>query len=213
MPYITEINADGELNSALANFNTVCIANSVALGLAPGDLTEIASAATSFNTNLNTSTAAKATARSAVEAKDTQKGTSKGVIAKWAKVFRAKLTVTDALLGQLMLPPHKTPGTFAEPTTPTDLVATANGNGDIALKWNRAGNNQFTTFIIEYRTSASDPWVMLGTSTKRTFGWESAPGQYIAFRVSASRRGVISAASTPVVLWDTEQGQQLQIAA
>ncbi|MBV6457442.1 MAG: hypothetical protein HONBIEJF_00551 [Fimbriimonadaceae bacterium] len=213
MPYITEIVNDGELNTALANFNTVCIANAAALGLVPADLTEIAAAATGFNTNLNTATAAKATANSAVEAKDLQKATSRGVVAKWAKVFRAKTTVSDALLNQLMLPPHKTPGSFTAPTTPTDLVATANGDGVIALRWKRNGNIASTTFTVEYRMSASDPWVILGTTTKVSFGYESAPGQYIAFRVSASRRGVSSPASTPVVLWDTEQGQTLQLAA
>lgn len=213
MPYITEIVNDGELNTALANFNTVCIANAAALGLVPADLTEIAAAATGFNTNLNTATAAKATANSAVESKDIQKAASRSVVNKWAKVFRAKTTVSDALLNQLMLPPHKTPGSFTQPVTPTDLVATANGDGVISLKWNRAGNIQGTTFTVEYRLSASDPWAILGTTTKVSFGHESAPGQYIAFRVSATRRGVTSPASTPVVLWDTEQGQTLQLAA
>lgn len=213
MPYITEIVVDGELNTALANFNAVCIANAAALGLVPADLTEIAAAATGFNTNLNTATAAKATAKSAVESKDLQKAASRSVVNKWAKVFRAKTTVSDALLNQLMLPPHKTPGSFTEPTTPTDLVASANGDGVIALKWNRAGNIQSTTFTIEYRTSPSGGWAILGTTTKASFGWESAPGQYIAFRVSATRRGVTSPASTPVVLWDTETSQTLQLAA
>ncbi|MFN8138961.1 MAG: hypothetical protein U0R49_04095 [Fimbriimonadales bacterium] len=59
MPYITEIDADGELNTALANFNTVCIANAATLGLAPGDLTEIAAASTSFNTTFNAAASAK----------------------------------------------------------------------------------------------------------------------------------------------------------
>lgn len=213
MPYITEIVNDGDLNTALANFNTVCIANAAALGLVPADLTEIAAASTNFNTTLNTATAAKATANSAVESKDVQKATSRNVVNKWAKVFRAKTTVSDALLNQLMLPPHKTPGSFTQPTTPTDLVATANGDGVIALKWKRNGNIQGTTFTIEYRTSPSGGWAILGTSTKASFGWESTPGQYVAFRVSATRRGVTSPASTPVVLWDTEQGEMLQLAA
>ena len=42
MSYITDNLSDGQLNTALANFNTVCIANSVALGLSPADLTAIA---------------------------------------------------------------------------------------------------------------------------------------------------------------------------
>ncbi len=59
MSYITKIEADGDLNTALANFNTVCIANAATLGLAPGDLTEIAAASTAFTTSFNAVTSAK----------------------------------------------------------------------------------------------------------------------------------------------------------
>lgn len=37
----------------------------------------------------------------------------------------------------------------------------------------------------------------------------SAPGQYVAYRVSANRNNQTSPASTPVVLWDTEEAAQL----
>ncbi len=51
----------------------------------------------------------------------------------------AKVTVTDALLAQLLLPPHSTPGNGVAPTTPTNLVASANGDGATRTDEARAG--------------------------------------------------------------------------
>lgn len=213
MPYITEIDADGDLSTALANFNTVCIANTAALGLTPANLLEIAGASTTFTTDLNALVAAKATAKSAAALKDTQKKSSKATVSKYAKMFRANVAVTDALLAQLQLPAHKTPGTKTPPTTPTMLVANADGTGLVSLSWNRMGNIAGTVFLIEYRTSPTSDWAVVNTTTRVRFSVQATPGSYIAFRVSAQRNGQTSAASTPVVLWDSSAPQALQIAA
>ena len=122
MPYITEISADGDLNTALNNFNAVCVANAALLGLSPANLTEIAAASTAFTTTFNSATAAKAAAKNSIEAKDIQKKSSKAVISKWAKTFRANLAVPDNLLDSLMLPHHKTPGSKTPPAQPLDLA-------------------------------------------------------------------------------------------
>lgn len=213
--YITQINADGDLNVALANFNTVCIANATTLGLKTADLAEIAAAATGFNTNLNAWVASRSAANNAKDVKDTQKSTSKNVVSKWAKNFRANPAVPDALLSQLMLPPHKTPGSKTPPTTPLDLVANANGQGLVKLTWKRNGNTSGTTFIIETRNSASAPWAMLDGTTKTKYDYQASPGVYIAFRVSAKRGTLTSAPSVPVVLWESgsEAFSGLKVAA
>jgi YD repeat-containing protein len=215
MPWITEIVADGALNSALANFATVCEDNAGPLGLTGPQVAEIESAAANFSTELSAATAAKAAQKAAVAAKNTQKATSKGIVSKYAKIFRANASVSDELLAQLMLPPHSTPGSDSSPTTPLDLIATANGDGVTTLKWNRNGNIQGTTFRIEKRTSPSGAWTILGTTTRRTFVTMSTPGQYVAYRVTAARNDMTSAPSTPVVLWDTtgEGEASLSIAA
>lgn len=211
--FITEIEKDTELSLALAQFSARAAVNAVPLGLNPGNLTEISTAATGFATSLTTLTTAKAAATAAKEAKDAQKAASKAVVSKWAKVFRANVGVSDAILAELLLPPHSNPGSETTPTTPYDLTATANGNGDIQLRWNRAGNIQTTTFQIEFRTSAAAPWTILDSTTRRSYFTSWNPGQYVAFRVRAVRRGVGSSWSTPVILWDTEESAQLQLAA
>ena len=213
MPWITDIRADEPFDVALGTFNTNCIAYQDELGLSAPDLAEIAGAATAFHTNVTAVSDAKADLANSVTAKDTQKTASKNVVSKWAKTFRANANIPDAILAALLLPPHETPGSETTPTVPLELTATANGNGDILLKWNRNGNIQGTTFQIEYRNSPSAAWVLLDTTTKRTFNTSWNPGQYVAYRVRAVRRGVGSNWTAPEVLWDTEEGVQLSIAA
>lgn len=213
MPYITDITADGELNAAVQNFSTVCSANSAALGLTPANLLEISTAAASFGTNVNSATAAKATAKAVVEAKDLQKKTTRAVISKYGKTFRANAAVTDNLLEQLMLPHHKTPGTKSAPTIPTSVVASADGDGLVKLSWNRNGNVYGTQFLIESRNDPAANWTLIGGTTQAKFENQATPGSYVAYRVSAQRRSVTSAASTPVVLWDNSSSSSLRIAA
>lgn len=213
MPYITDNLADGEFNTALANFNTVCIANTVTLGLAPGDLTAIAAAASNFNTTFNASTAAKAAAKNSVEAKDIQKKSSKATISKYAKMFRANAGVPDNLLDSLMLPHHKTPGTKTPPTQPLDLTGSADGNGLVNLKWKRNGNISGTQFLIETRTDPDGDWTISGSTTQTKFAYQAVVGSYIAFRVTATRRDLVSPPSFPYAFWENGGGQGLQLAA
>lgn len=213
MSYITDNLPDGELNTALTNFNTVCAANATALGLSPANLTEIAGASSAFTTQFNGATAAKAAAKSAVANKDIQKKTSRGIVGKWAKTFRANPNVPDNLLEQLMLPPHKTPGTKTNPTQPMNLVASADGNGVVKLTWSRNGNREGTQFLVESRNSPTADWEQIGGTTQAKFTNQAVPGQYVAYRVTATRRGLFSPASTPVVLWENGGGMSLSLAA
>lgn len=211
MPYITEIVADGDLNTALANFNTVCAANAATLGLTPADITAIGTAATGFNTSLNAATAAKATAKSSVDAKVVQKKTSRAVVSKYAKIFRANQAVPDSLLEQLMLPHHKTNGSKTPPAQPLDLVGSADGNGLVKLKWKRNGNIQSTQFLLEVRTDPAGNWSISGATTQTKFSYQAVPGSYIAFRVTATRRDLSSPPSTPFALWENGGGPGLEL--
>lgn len=214
MPYVTEIDADAELSAALNQFQVTCAANAAALSLTPANLTEIAGMATSFTTSFNAVVAVKQTAKSTVEAKDIQKKASKAILSKWAKTFRANQAVPDSLLDSLMLPHHKTPGTKTPPTQPTNLVASADGLGLVSLKWSRNGNNQRTQFLIETQTTPGGPWSVSGGTLKTKFQFQANVGEFIGFRVVASRDDQQSQASVPVQLWvNGGEGQMLTLAA
>lgn len=213
MPYITDINADGALDTALVNFHNTCNTYADQLGLTPADVAAISNASTLFNTLLNGATAAKAAAKDAVSAKDAQKKVAKGLVSKWAKIFRANADIPDNILSALMLPPHATPGTKNPPTQPLDLVGSADGNGLVSLKWKRNGNIHGTTFVVEMRTSPSGPWTISGTTTQAKFRYQATPGSYIGFRVTAVRREIASAPSVPFELWVSGGELELKVAA
>ena len=213
MAYVTDIEADAALSAALNQFNLTCAANAGPLSLTPANLTEIAGMATSFATNFNAVVAIKQTAKATIEAKDIQKKASKATLSKWAKTFRANPAVPDNLLDQLMLPHHKTPGTKTPPTQPTNLVSSADGLGLVSLKWSRNGNNQRTQFLIETQTTPGGPWTISGGTMKSRFSFQANAGNYIGFRVIASRDDLLSQASVPVQLWVNGGENLLALAA
>lgn len=71
--YITQIDSDGDLNTALASFAQTCAAQATPLGLSPADVTEINNAATNFDTNLLAWQNARNAAANAVSAKDARR--------------------------------------------------------------------------------------------------------------------------------------------
>ena len=202
MPYITEIRNETEFVTALQNFFNACNANKVALGLQAADLTEIQNASTNALTQLNAYVAARTAASAAHTTKNSQLKTSHAVISKWAKVFRSNATVPDSILAQLMLPPHSPGKTASQPSQPTSLVASADGLGNVALRWDRNGNIQGTQFLVEYRISNTSDFVVMGSTTKSKFTTVATPGSFIEFRVIAQRRGLASEPSIPVSLWN-----------
>lgn len=212
MAYITQILAEEEFNTALANFATVCNLQAETLDLTPAQITEIQAASTALANAITAATAARTAWASAQAAKLTKLADGHALVSKYAKIFRADQTVTDAILAELMLAPHKTPGVRTTPAIPTDLVANSDGNGNITLKWHRNGNIQGTVFNVEMRPNNSAPWSIIGTTTMSKFDTTWTPGTYVEYRVSASRRDVDSAACTPVVLWSAGSEDELYLA-
>lgn len=214
MPYITQITKEADLSVALTSFSATCAANAAALGgLTPAQLTEISGMASNFATSLANLATARAAEQLAMENKNLQLATSKTLLAKWAKTFRANPAISDALLDQLNLPHHKTPGTKTPPTTPLDLVAGADIQGLVNLKWKRNGNNSTTVFTIETQSELGGDWTIAGSTTKTRFNYQAVPNQYIAFRVYASRNGLYSQPTLPTTLWANGGGQTLTLAA
>lgn len=203
MPYITNIFAEEEFNTALANFANVCNLQAETLDLTPAQVTEIQAASTALANSITAFTAAKSAANAAKATKMQELADGHAIVSKYSKIFRADNAISDALLSSLMLAPHKTPSTKTVPAIPSELVANSDGNGNIALKWNRNGNISTTVFTIEARGGVSAPWSVIGSTTAAKFDTTWTPGSYVEYRVSASRRDIDSAYSTSVVLWSS----------
>lgn len=214
MPYITEIKKEGDLNIAMQTFAATCTANTGPLGLTPANILEINGMSTNFATSLTTLATSKAATKQAQQAKDTTLKASRATLSKWAKTFRANPAVSDALLDQLQLPHHKTPGTKTPPTTPLDLVANADIQGLVSLKWKANGNRGGTQYVVEAQPGPDDAWSIIGSTTKSKTTFQAVAGNYIAFRVTARRDDQDSQPTLPVVLWSNGSQQPgLTIAA
>jgi hypothetical protein len=68
------------------------------------------------------------------------------------------------------------------------LVATGTSDGTNSLKWNRSGNRQGTTFIIEAKIGDSNVWTMIDAVTNSTYKHKNqTPGVKVQYRVRAKR--------------------------
>lgn len=200
--YITEVQGQAQFADALNSFSAQCAANADVLKLDPPQLAEIAQAATKVTQKLDAWFEAKEAANQAGIDKNDEIKTAKGIVSTYAKTFRADPTISDALLGLLMLAPHNPPKTSTPPAQPGQCNAKGDLQGFVYLKWGRGGNGSGTIFTIEYRLQPSGPWTVLGTTLKSTFAYQATPGEFVQFRVVAQRKGQSSPPSLPATLWD-----------
>jgi hypothetical protein len=85
---------------------------------------------------------------------------------------------------------------------PTDLVATGTSDGTNALKFNRNGNRQGTTFIIEAKIGDSDVWVMIDAVTGSTYKHKNqTPGVKVQYRIKAKRGESESGVSNTAIVY------------
>jgi hypothetical protein len=195
--YVTEVTKDDELDTAATGFATACVLNGTGLHLTLPENGEITNAAADFHTKLQAVYAAKLALHNAIQAKDAQKAATRGVIAKWAKTFRADPTISDALLAAVNVAPHSPSRVKPAAATPSGLVGTIDGAGAVRLAWLRGTNKYPTTFIVEKQSAPDGNWVLCGTTTRLEFETTTTVGDYAAYRVTAMRRGTVSAPSTP----------------
>ncbi|HMS40687.1 MAG TPA: fibronectin type III domain-containing protein [Pyrinomonadaceae bacterium] len=88
------------------------------------------------------------------------------------------------------------------PTAPTNLVATGTSDGTNSLKYNRNGNRQGTTFIIEAKIGDSNTWAMIDAVTGSTYKHKNqTPGVKIQYRIKAKRGDLESSFSNTAVVY------------
>jgi hypothetical protein len=207
--YITEKLPDSTYATLLGVFAARCEQQQAELGLSPAELLEIQEAAASNREGLQNWLRVSGLARAAQILKQERQQAAKQVVSKYAKIFRANEAISDAVLSGLLLAPHNP----ARPKSPVNqverLVATADGQGFVKLKWKPNGNQPRTQYLVEVRHGPSEPWTMLGLTTRTRFSHPALPGVYISFRVVAHRGERRGQASIPVTLWSDSPALRL----
>jgi len=90
---------------------------------------------------------------------------------------------------------------LSAPISPTELLATANVNGTVTLKCNRAGNIRGAKFVFEKKTSAG--WVLLDIVTATELVAPAKVGERAVFRVSARNGQGTSLPSNEAIIYDS----------
>ena len=207
--YITEKLPDATYAVLLGVFAARCEQLQAELGLSPAELLEIQEAAVSNREGQQDWLHAIGLAQGAQTRKQERQRAAKHVVAKYAKMFRANEEISDAVLAGLMLAPHNP----ARPKSPVNqvegLVGTANGQGFVKLKWNPNGNQPRTQYLVQIRHAPSEPWTVLGLTTRTRFSHQALPGVYVGFRVIACRGERKAEPSIPISLWSDSPALRL----
>lgn len=90
----------------------------------------------------------------------------------------------------------------SQPSAPLDLVVMGTSDGINSLKWNRNGNRQGTTFLIEARLGDSENWTIIDAVTGSTYKHKNQkPGVKAQYRVKAKRGELESGYTNTAVVY------------
>lgn len=202
---------DLALQAWLNNFAETCEKYESELDLDTEELAEINGAASGFSTDLTAQSTAKAILKGATAAKNSAKTTANAVARKYAKEFKANPTVSSEILSELQIVSN---AVTSPVTTVTGVSVTGCDDGVNKVTWNRNGNSQGTSFIIEYRVDGQSNWNFAGVVTKVKFDHENqTPGVMTWYRIISTRAGTNSAPSVAVAAYPNSSGNSLSIAA
>lgn len=203
-----------ELRTMMQTFTTVATANSAALGLTPGNLTEISGQNTLYNTSLNDQTAAQAVAKGAVADCTLEKKDTVDLLSKFNAIFKANPAVTDELIDQLGLPPRSDGGDHLPVFVPTNLAGMGCSNGVNSLKWANGGNAKGVNYVVEASYDNGGTWEIVDVvTTIKMDHYDQTPGQPVSYRVYAKRRNLKSAPSNVATIYQSGGGQALNLQA
>lgn len=199
----------------LEHFISVANANLAQTGLTAGQVTALNDLYTDLSTALGVQIAAKASAEASTTAKN---AAMRAVIAEartLAQIVQKHPGASEALKNELGLTAPPAPHVPVEPQLPIGLTARLDEVGRVTLTWDRNGNKQGTTFVLETSEGMEDSYTMLAAVTRAKYVDQGrTPGVLRWYRVKAVRAGRESAFSTAVAIYGPgNSGAVLQIAA
>ena len=111
--------------------------------------------------------------------------------------------IASSLIEEIGLNVNNSNSSNTTPSAPSDLVVTGTSDGINHLKFNRNGNRQGTTFIIEAKIGDSDQWIMIDAVTGSTYKHKNqTPGVKVQYRVKAKRGELQSGYSNSASVYD-----------
>lgn len=160
---------EGDIDTWTENFIAVANANLATLGLAAPDITALTSKKIDFATKLNTAIVKQDESKTATEQKNKSKSGLVTNVRVLARQIQARPGVPGNIKAQLGLNGSRPTPSPLHPFPPVDLSGNIGVGGLANMKWNRNGNPQGTTFLIESSNNFDAGWHIIGTTTKTTY--------------------------------------------
>lgn len=199
----------------LERFISVANANLANTGLTAGQVNDLNALYTEFQIAYGNHLATHVVAKGATDTKNQAMAAVAAEARKLAQIVQKHPGATNALKLELGLNAPPAPNVPVEPQLPTLLTATLSEIGWVTLKWDRNGNKQGTTFIIESREGTTGPFTILAAVTRSKFVDKGrTPGVRIEYRVKATRSGRETGYTpTATIYAEGWQGGTLHLAA
>ncbi len=192
---------DGEaqFNTWLQNFSLQCVDNDAVLDLSAQDLVKIQTDAEDYTASYVVQAAAKDALKGATSERTKKRKSATAMARAYAKRFKSNPGVSNQLLGDLGILSSSSSGPVV---TVDGFDVMGCDNGVNKLTWDRNGNANGTTFIIEFSKNAGTTWAFAGAVSKVTFSHEGqTPGQTTWYRVISNRAGISSAPTAPKAVY------------
>ena len=193
---------DAEFAIWLANFILKADLHKAVLNLTATQITEINTKLTQFNADLALKQQKKeeSVAQTAL-VKNERKDLNK-TVGLLNQGFKGIENLPSNILEEMGLDPNEGNFSISAPNAPLDLVATGTSDGVNSLKWNRNGNRQGTTFIIDAKIANSTDWLMIDAVTGSKYKHKNqTPGVKVQYRIRAKRGELESGMSNTAVVY------------
>lgn len=185
---------DSQYAAWLSKFAEVADENADELNLTPEQITAINDLANEFELAFRSSIAAKQYAKGESAQKRTVRTESEQLVRSVARVISVNDAISDALKSKLGL--GVTRHTSGPVEAVSDVAAMAYSSGENKITWNRGGNAQGTSFIIEAQYDSDSPWFYVGMTTQCKYIHKGqTPGQCVQYRIVSQRAGKQSSVS------------------
>lgn len=172
----------------IRTFINVANANIAQTGLESAQIDALDDLASAYSLAFVNRLTSAAAAKSSTLEKVRTRGAAMQVARRLAMIVQKHPGATVQLKTKLRLNAERAPRLPVLPQVPTDLSATVGPQGQISLKWDRAGNKKRTNFVLEVREGTGGPWVFLAAVTRtRYIDYGRKPGEFIQYRVHAVR--------------------------
>lgn len=167
------------------------------LGLSPEQIAQIQDAASGFQQAQQEASTALEAYQSAVALKDGARLAALKTVRPMVVAWKVDPSVGPGVLEQMGVAPDRKRRHAVPVFTPSKLVATADRTGN-TLTWQPNGNEYRTTYVVEKRGGADQPWAFFGVTTStRLVDHEARPGEPVWYRVRSERSGRASVPTLP----------------